>query len=118
MGHKNFVFIDDEAVIKRLEEKSTPEEFRYNVLPAKGEENKKFFGKEGYLVYGEWLEEQGEGDKYETGIEGVSYDDLCNYGAEFEAKHGPCPGMEDDNEYIQYQLELVQYCIDRIHGNV
>ena len=117
MGHKNFVFIEDKATIERLKQKSTSEDFRNNVLPAKGESSKKFFGKEGYLVYSEWLESKEEGDKYETGIEGVSYNDLCSYGAEFEAKHGPCPGMEDDSEFISYQLELVQYCIDRIHGN-
>lgn len=113
----HFIFVSDEEVIERLKQKSTQEEFRNNVLRVSGEESKKFFNGDGYLVYAKWLEEKGEGDIYETGVDGVSYNDLCNYGAEFEAKHGPCPGMEEDHEFIQYQLELVQYCIDRSHGN-
>lgn len=112
-----FIFVSDEKVIERLKQKSTEDEFRNNVLRVSGEDGIRFFKGNGYLVYYKWMEEKGEGDLYETGVEGVSYDALCDYGAEFEATHGPCPGIEEDQEFIQYQLELVQYCIDKIHGN-
>lgn len=118
MKNHTFTFVSDQAVIERLKQKSTDEEFRNNTLPASDPKSKEFFKAEGYLVYSKWMEEKGEGDVFETGVEGVSYNDLCDYSKEFEAKYGPCPGMEEDSEYMEYQLRLVQYCIDRIHGGV
>ena len=114
MDAKRFVFVKNEDVIKRLLQKSTAEELRQNTLSVEG----KFFGGKGLLVWEEWLTSKEEGNVYETGVPGVSYDDLCAYSAEFEKMHGKCDAFPDDSEYIDYQLRLVQYCIDRSHGAV
>lgn len=108
--NKRFIFIKEQAVLDRLKEKSTEEERCHNMLAVKGN----LFDGEGYLVREDWLTEKKEGDIYETGVSGVSYDMLCKYGKEYEEKFGPCPSIE---KYIDYHLELVQYCIDKIHEN-
>lgn len=114
MNSKKFVFVSDKDVIERLRSKSTSEELRYNTLAVEGS----FFGGKGLLVWEEWLTSKGEGNEYETGTPDVSYDELCDYSAEFEEKYGKCDALPESSEYMDYHFRLVQYCIDRAHGNL
>ena len=120
---KEFVFISDSEVINRLISDGAPEEVRTNMLKVrKGD----FFTEDGYLVFERWLVERSETaalldktqnrNEFDTGDPKVSYDDLCKYQQEFEALHGKCDGFCMDSEVMQYQLELMQYCVERTHG--
>lgn len=117
-----FVFVADKDVIDRLTALGTPEDVRHNVMSvSKGD----FFKEDGWLVYLKWMVSLGVFDyaldmetrnEFDTGMPGVSYDDLCDYQAEFEKEHGVCDGDANDAEVIAYQLALLQYCADRVNG--
>lgn len=122
---KDFVFTSDKDLIERIVNTQPADAVRQNTLMVKRGE---YFKQDGMLVYERWLASIGEfgpilekmqtRNEFDTGDPNISYDDLCAYQKEFESKHGAYDGFPNDAEAVQYQLELVQYCIDRAHGTV
>lgn len=120
---KDFVFTSDRDLIERIVNTQPADAVRQNTLMVKGGD---YFKEDGMLVYERWLASIGEfgpilekmqtRNEFDTGDPDISYDDLCKYQKEFESKHGMHDGFINDAESVQYQLELVQYCIDRAHG--
>lgn len=122
---KAFIFTSDKDLIERIVNTQPADAVRQNTLMVKQGE---YFKRDGMLVYESWLASIGEfgpvlekeqtRNEFDTGDPSISYDDLCAYQKEFESKHGVYDGFPNDAEAVQYQLELVQYCIDRAHGTV
>lgn len=120
---KDFVFTSDKDLIERIVNTQPADAVRQNTLMVKKGD---YFKEDGMLVYERWLMSIGElspileksqtRNEFDTGDPDISYDDLCRYQTEFEAIHGVPDGFPNDAETVQYQLELVQYCIDRAHG--
>ena len=120
---KDFIFISDKDLIERIVNTQPADAVRQNTLMVKKGD---YFKEDGMLVYERWLASIGEfgpilekmqtRNEFDTGDPDISYDDLCRYQKEFESKHGMHDGFINDAESVQYQLELVQYCIDRAHG--
>lgn len=117
---RQFIFIGDRDFVERLRGAVTEEDFRGNVMKvAKGD----YFRDDGHLIYEPWLSSMPEfkadfdriraSNLYYTGDPSVSYDDLCDFQAEFEAKYGAHDGFQLDADEMEYQLALTQYCIDR-----
>ena len=120
---KAFIFTSDKDLIERIVNTQPADAVRQNTLMVKKGD---YFKEDGMLVYEHWLMSIGElspileksqtRNEFDTGDPDISYDDLCRYQKEFEAVHGVPDGFPNDAETVQYQLELVQYCIDRAHG--
>ena len=120
---KDFVFTSDKNLIEKIVSTQPADAVRQNTLMVKRGD---YFKQDGMLVYERWLASIGEfgpimekmqtRNEFDTGDPNISYDDLCRYQKEFESKHGMHDGFINDAESVQYQLELVQYCIDRAHG--
>jgi hypothetical protein len=120
---KDFVFISDKDLIEKIVNTQPADAVRQNTLMVKRGD---YFKQDGMLVYERWLASIGEfgpimekmqtRNEFDTGDPNISYDDLCRYQKEFESKHGMHDGFINDAESVQYQLKLVQYCIDRAHG--
>lgn len=122
---KDFVFTSDKDLIERIVNAQPADAVRQNTHMVKGGD---YFEEDGMLVYERWLASIGEfgpilektqtRNEFDTGDPDISYDDLCKYQKEFESMHGMHDGFINDAESVQYQLELVQYCIDRAHGTL
>lgn len=122
---KDFVFTSDKDLIERIVNAQPADAVRQNTLMVKGGD---YFEEDSMLVYERWLASIGEfgpilektqtRNEFDTGDPDISYDDLCKYQKEFESMHGMHDGFINDAESVQYQLELVQYCIDRAHGTL
>jgi hypothetical protein len=120
---KALIFTSDKDLIERIVNTQPADDVRKNTLMVKRGD---YFKEDGMLVYEPWLASIDEFDpileteqtrnEFDTGDPDISYDDLCRYQAEFEATNGVPDGFPNDAETIQYQLDLVQYCIDRAHG--